>query len=410
MMMVMTMMVAVVMIVVMIVIVSAHAMRISPSDAACRGLQRNAAITLVLAAPDGIVTIRQAHIASRSNPDTATMAQMANIVDLLTEQISNPDTQWSLGTFGGIAEFSRDRDEPATLTTSDSSVSAVTARGGVAITIRDGLRPFASESITRKDWSHRVALCLPQDTCVMNRRTVLTELNRDSDALREEDRDGVLFDLGLNALQADLCVRIRDDDVIARLRPCLNRPVFDPDNPAMSIILATNPHRVFISRAGRVEVYQPIPPPTGKSPEGPHTHVLPKLLRSHRTHPATEPIPDGWIPCAHLYPAHPARNALGVAQAFDATRHDAFQELLDGHGHAEAVAAKKQIVAAIVNEASPDSQHVAQDRITRASIRIAIRQLMAAQHPSRSLPAWRAMFDHVEASGEDDDDTLQIGH
>ncbi|MDZ4365878.1 MAG: hypothetical protein U0987_02430 [Afipia sp.] len=52
---IMMMVMAVVMMVVMIVIVSAHEVRISPPDAACRGLRRNAAITLVLAAPDGIV-------------------------------------------------------------------------------------------------------------------------------------------------------------------------------------------------------------------------------------------------------------------------------------------------------------------------------------------------------------------
>jgi hypothetical protein len=84
--------------------------------------------------------------------------------------------------------------------------------------------------------------------------------------------------------------------------PC-GRSVFEPGNPAMGVILAANPHRVFISRIGRIEVYQPIPPATGKSPDGPHTHVLPKLLRSKRSHPATEPIPDGWVPCAHFYPA-----------------------------------------------------------------------------------------------------------
>ncbi len=47
--------------------------------------------------------------------------------------------------------------------------------------------------------------------------------------------------------------------------------------PAMAMILAANPHRVFLSRLGRIEVYQPIPPPSGKSPQGPHTHVLPQL-------------------------------------------------------------------------------------------------------------------------------------
>ena len=64
----------------------------------------------------------------------------------------------------------------------------------------------------------------------------------------------------------------------------------------MGMILAANPHRVFISRLGRIEVYQPIPPPSGKSPEGPHTHVLPKLLKSGRTHPATDRFPRAGFP------------------------------------------------------------------------------------------------------------------
>jgi hypothetical protein len=44
------------------------------------------------------------------------MASMsAAAIDLLQREISNPDTQWSLGTFGAIAEFSRDHDEPVRL-------------------------------------------------------------------------------------------------------------------------------------------------------------------------------------------------------------------------------------------------------------------------------------------------------
>ena len=43
----------------------------------------------------------------------------AAAIDLLRREIANPDTQWSLGTFGAIAEFSRDRDEPVRLVQSD---------------------------------------------------------------------------------------------------------------------------------------------------------------------------------------------------------------------------------------------------------------------------------------------------
>jgi hypothetical protein len=42
-------------------------------------------------------------------PETTTPAATATI-ELLQREIANTDTQWSLGTFGAIAEFSRDRD------------------------------------------------------------------------------------------------------------------------------------------------------------------------------------------------------------------------------------------------------------------------------------------------------------
>jgi hypothetical protein len=51
-----------------------------------------------------------------------------NSVEFLAAQVGNAETQWSLGTFGGIAEFMRDPNEPVTMTRSDKSFSAVTAR------------------------------------------------------------------------------------------------------------------------------------------------------------------------------------------------------------------------------------------------------------------------------------------
>jgi len=147
----------------------------------------------------------------------------------------------------------------------------------------------------------------------MSGRSVLTEVGPDRDALRAEDRAAVLFDLGLGALQVDVCVRSSEPAVVAALRGCAGKSLFAPGNGALGVILASNPHRIFASRIGRIEVFQPIPPADGKSPSGPHTHVLPKLLAHRRTHAATEPLPAGWIPCAHCYPPHPARTASAVA-------------------------------------------------------------------------------------------------
>lgn len=327
-------------------------------------------------------------------------------IDLLRREIANPDTQWSLGTFGAIAEFSRDRDEPVRLVQSDDAVSAVTSRGAIAIKPHPASRPFASEGITRTGWNQRVALCLPDDDCAMNRRTALTEIGPDRDAPREEHRASILFDLGLGALQADFCVRIGDRNLAARLREHTGRAVFEAGNPTMGMILAANPHRVFISRLGRIEVYQPIPPPSGRSPEGPHTHVLPKLLRSGRTHPATEPIPEGLVPCAHLYPAHPARDALGEARPFETKHHHAFQQMLAACGDPLALRIKRRVIDAVLAGEPP--VEIAGDRHGRTSIRIALRQMRAEGHASSTLGAWLANFD--SASSEEADDEAALHH
>jgi hypothetical protein len=335
------------------------------------------------------------------------MATQSAAIDLLHEQIADADTQWSLGTFGGIAEFSRDHDEEVLLTQSETGASAVTSRGGIAIELFDGCRPFAFECITKSSWSQRVALCLPAGDCAMNRRTVLTELDADREALQPEHRGSILFDLGLGALQADLCVRIEDHNMVARLRSHCGLSVFDPANPAMGLLLETNPHRVFISRVGRIEVYQPIPPASGKSPDGPHTHVLPKLLKSGRTHAATEPIPEGWIPCAHLYPGHPVRDE---GDPFDAAFHDSFQRMIERFGLPGCLTIKRGVVNAIGSGEPPSNLAITLDRHGRTGVRIALRQLKAAGTTSPMLKAWLAEFDHAVVEDDADETALLHAH
>jgi hypothetical protein len=234
-----------------------------------------------------------------------------DLLDLIAGQVTDVETAWSIGTFGAIAEFTRDATETAAFDRGTGAISVVTARGGMRIDAHDALRPIASESLTAQSWNQRVALCLPEGACAMNRRAVLTEIGPDHGALRAEDRTAALFDLGLGTLQLDACVRSGDAATVTALRNWVGQSLFADGNGAMAVILAASPHRVFVSRVGRIEVFQPIPQANGNSPEGPHTHVLPKLLRHKRTHAATEALPAGWVPCAHFYPPHPMRDAFG---------------------------------------------------------------------------------------------------
>jgi len=331
------------------------------------------------------------------------VSESVDLLEFLADQLADAETAWSIGSFGAIAEFVRDIEEAVTLQQGDRSISAVTARGGLHIEVQDALRLLASESLTAESWSHRDALCLPQEVCVMNRRTVFTEIGPDHEALRSADRPAILFDLGLGTLQLDACVRVADDATVSSLRSWVGRSLFEAGNGAMGVLLAANPHRVFISRAGRVEVYQPIPPPDGKSPEGPHTHLLPKLLRHNRTHAATEFVPAGWVPCAHFYPPHAIRDGFGGRQPFRNDRHAAFQEMLVRFGDPELFDIKRQVVEAVTAGHGPATLSPTNHRFARAALRVALRQIkMSGKSPS-TVGAWLAAHDRIDVAESEEE-------
>ena len=264
---------------------------------------------------------------------------------LLLEHLRDPGSSWSCGRFGAIAEFHRDPGEPVAID-ERPVLSAATARGAIRIEAPGELRPIAYETISKciDSWGHGLALCLPRERARMNGRSVITELGPDREAVRAEDRDALLFDLGLGGGSAAICVRTPDAETIRLLRAACGRSLFEGAAGLLPHLPALSPHRVFISAAGRIEVYQPIPPPTGKSPDGPHTHVLPRLLARGRSHAATVPIPPGWVAVMTLYPPHSLRQGSGRPIAFDPARHAAFQALMDRYG-APALMAGKQAAA-----------------------------------------------------------------
>ncbi len=329
----------------------------------------------------------------------ATVAYM----ETLRPFLDDAGTQWSAGTFGAIAEFLRDLDEPAAVHLEAGYLSAATVRGAVALREAANVRLLAYETISRdaKSWRHSVALCLPETECSMSRRSAVAELGPDRAAVREVDRDAILFDLGLSLLQTDACIRTNDPDLIAAMRASEGKGLFDRDNPVLMDILRAGPHRVFITRVGRVEVFQPIPPPHGKSPIGPHTHILPKLLRANRTHAATTPIPAGWVPCANFYPPHALLDAEGLPRPFDRERFEGFNVLLARYGDQNLVELQRLVTEGVRNGLSPHGFAVPASKFARAAIRIALRKLKASDDKAPSLENWLARFDRVS---EDDGD------
>jgi len=328
---------------------------------------------------------------------------------LLDRHLGDPGTGWSMGSFGAIAEFRHDPDEPA-----DSGILyRVTARGGLRLTPPPETRPVACETLSPRAgrWGQALMLCLPAQAAVMARREGLTELGPDEEALREQDRKAILFDMGLDQPQVDFCIRTQDPDLLAILRAQAGRSLMEPGNPAMAAILRAHPHRVALTRLGRVEVFQKIggPDTGGVSPAGPHTHVLPQLLRAGRTHSANQAIPAGWVPCAGMYPASPFTDGEGRERAYDAGAARVWAGLWDRFGPPALVTLKADLAHHLAAGVAPEVLVLPEGRDERRAIRVAIRQAARKRGANAALLArWSAAFDGgIEAT---EDSPERLGH
>ena len=334
-----------------------------------------------------------------------------DLQEIVERGLADAETGWNMGSFGAVAEFHHVGDEvPQALA---APLTQVTQRGGVRIARLAGVRPLAYEMLSPKPhrWSQAVALCLPEAEAAMQRRDVLTELGPDSQALRPADREAVLFDMGLAQPQVDFCIRTADPGLLAELRAHAGRSLFDHDNPVMMAILKAHPHRVALTRLGRVEVYQKIggPDTGGVSPEGPHTHVLPKLLRAGRTHSANAPIPAGWVPCASFHPENPVTGRMGEEKDFDPQAFDAFQALLSAWGPEEYLAAKSAVWAELAAGRGPESFTAPASRTGRTGLRNGLRQWRRMKGDNDCLAAWTAAFD-ASAEADDSAEDEKPGH
>lgn len=333
---------------------------------------------------------------------------MPELQQVLKDALMQEDCGWNMGSFGAIGEFHHVYGDP--LPQEHAGLMQVTSRGGVRIDTLEGVRPVAYEMLSPKPhrWSQAVSLCLPQEDAAMHQRSVLTALGPDEDTLRDEDRGAWLFDMGLGQFQADFCIRTADPDLLEVLNEHAGRSLFEQGNPAMGAILKAHPHRVVLTRIGRVEVYQMIggPDTGGKSPEGPHTHVLPKLLKAERTHSANTPIPEGWVPCCGVHPENPVIGRLGEDKTFSRTAFDAFQVLL-GEWGAETYSQGKQAVWDLLKAETPAEEAAEPTtREGRAGWRNGIRQWRVLHGPDQLSQAYAERFDR----GAEQADPENPGH
>jgi len=338
----------------------------------------------------------------------------AEVAELIKKHLSDWRTGWSMGSFGAIGEFHWDDGEADLV--EEKPLSRATERGAIrfnASTVGE-LQPVAYETPSPKPrrWSQGVVMCLPADKVSAARRTNLTFLGPDDDAIRDDDREAMLFDMGLSLPNCDFCIRTSDPELINILQEHKGQSLFGTGHSAMGEILKRHPHRVAVTSAGRVEVYQKIggPDTGGVSPPGPHTHVLPKPLKTGRTHSANTPVPEGLVPVASMHPGNPVIDEMGRDRAFDAGLDLTFRDLMQRFGSADCLKVKEALEMALSQGDDPESFDALSGRFQRAALKVGLRQherlaeYTGDEKRSSTVAQWLQRFGNVRDDRDTDDD------
>ena len=312
--------------------------------------------------------------------------------DLIADLACDPAHGWSMGTFGANAEFVRDADEPATITREANRLEIFTSRGGLRLAPTKTLTGVAWDTLSAdgETWGHALAFCAAQPA---SHNTVIQALGCDSEALRPQDRQSQWFNLGVSCGAVRMCARTADPQLIAALTRVAGTALL-ADPALMGEILRGQPHRVMVSPAGRIEVYQPIPAPDGKSPEGPHTHLLPKLI-GKGAHSANTPIPAPLQSMLTLHPRSPSRDALCVRHTYNPADDAAFAPLLAQFGLPSDTEIQTAIETSVTSDVAPSTFAWPDERRGRTKARITLRRL-AARGDTRVAP-WKALHDTTAA-------------
>lgn len=315
----------------------------------------------------------------------------SELVDLALD----PENAWNIGSFGAIGEFLYDADEQAVVRHEDELFEIHTSRGGMRIASLSDLQPIAWDRLSGdgESWGYSLALCcpIPEDSPDQSIR----HLGKDEDAICEGENVAELFDLGVGVGAVRMAIRTKDRDLIAELVAHEGHVLTEAPELGMHIY-QSQPHRVVFSRAGRIEVYQPIPAPDGESPDGPHTHLLMNLIPKQLPHSATTPIPDGFQSVLNLTPKSPWRTNRGERHAFDPEVDADLQPYLARFGLPGDCEVEERLRRDIAEGKEPVREHWPNTRRGRAKARIVLRR-MAVDGDMR-VTAWRDAFDNKRAA------------
>ncbi|MEL6103540.1 MAG: DUF1289 domain-containing protein [Pseudomonadota bacterium] len=207
---------------------------------------------------------------------------------------------WVIGVVGAVAEFTPARGETVTRRTNGDDLLAYTRNGAIRMTINDDVRALTFDPPDLSS-QERIVLAVKRESGRLPVAQGVSDLGADTAALTEEPHTK-LYDLGLGRKDGRFCVRLRKGAAQSALDDARGLPLPKALPAIGQSLVEESPTRVVESAFGRIEVQGQIPPPNAKSPDGPHTHLLPDHLATGRAMPVGMDLPRAYLSGAIYYP------------------------------------------------------------------------------------------------------------
>jgi hypothetical protein len=215
----------------------------------------------------------------------------AGLADLAYAAWVRGEGSWSFGVQGAVADFAFDGD-PTTVLRQGDEIEVTTPRGAMRLSFAGSTGFATGETV--------IVASSPGQAVVPPRGLALA--GPDHHAVNPGHRSAMLVDLGLGRRAVRFCFRTEDPDLLDAARALTRCPLSEVLAELGPLLAERSPHRVVITPLGRCEVFTPIPPPGSRSPDGPHTHLLPDALATGRDLPAGIALPDGLVPGVTFHP------------------------------------------------------------------------------------------------------------
>lgn len=225
----------------------------------------------------------------------------SDIQTFVAQSLEQGSGTWVMGTVGAVAEFSPASGQSVAVKVRDDKLTAHTEGGAVSMRIDDSVRALTFEPPSTPVERSRIVLAVKRERGRPPVASCITDLGEDVTPLIDEYSKH-LFDLGLNQKESRFCVRVAEGSAHSVLLSAAGQPLI-PSLPTLGPVLAAeSPTRVIETALGRIEIQSPIPSPGGRSPDGPHTHLLPDQLELGRAMPVGMDLPRAYLPGALFYP------------------------------------------------------------------------------------------------------------